>query len=71
MLRYVTRRAAGWFLVIAMATNATYFLASWFLDPRSNFKELRPVRTEEQISRALAPTTSTRTSRCSTAGGTG
>ncbi|MFE6053962.1 ABC transporter permease [Kitasatospora sp. NPDC056446] len=55
MLRYVTRRATGWLLVIAVATNATYFLASWFLDPRSNFKELRPVRTEEQISRALAP----------------
>nr|WP_240150556.1 ABC transporter permease [Streptomyces sp. SID7805] len=41
--------------MIVVATNATYFLASWFLDPRSNFKELRPVRSEAQIGRALAP----------------
>ncbi|WKE68348.1 ABC transporter permease [Streptomyces sp. WP-1] len=55
MVRYVMRKAAGWLLMIVVATNATYFLASWFLDPRSNFKELRPVRTEAQIDRALAP----------------
>ncbi|GAA2419457.1 ABC transporter permease [Streptomyces pulveraceus] len=55
MVRHVIRKAAGWLLMIVVATNATYFLASWFLDPRSNFKELRPVRTEEQIDRALAP----------------
>ncbi|KOV64627.1 ABC transporter permease [Streptomyces sp. MMG1121] len=55
MVRYVTRKALGWLLMIVVATNATYFLASWFLDPRSNFKELRPVRSEAQIDRALAP----------------
>ncbi|WP_328557745.1 ABC transporter permease [Streptomyces sp. NBC_00358] len=55
MVRYVTRKTAGWLLMIVVATNATYFLASWFLDPRSNFKELRPVRSEVQIDRALAP----------------
>ncbi|MFF7362052.1 ABC transporter permease subunit [Streptomyces sp. NPDC008125] len=55
MLRHVTRKIAGWLLMIAVATNATYFLASWFLDPRSNFKELRPARSEAQIDRALAP----------------
>ncbi|MEU3188623.1 ABC transporter permease [Streptomyces sp. NPDC006923] len=55
MVRYVMRKSAGWLLMIVVATNATYFLASWFLDPRSNFKELRPVRTEVQIDRALAP----------------
>ncbi|MGW2225030.1 ABC transporter permease [Streptomyces formicae] len=54
-MRYVVRKAGGWLLMIAVATNATYFLASWFLDPRSNYKELRPVRSEEQIGRALAP----------------
>ncbi|MGA4838271.1 ABC transporter permease [Streptomyces sp. G45] len=41
--------------MIVVATNATYFLASWFLDPRSNYRELRPAPSEEQISRALAP----------------
>ncbi|MEU5535803.1 ABC transporter permease [Streptomyces sp. NPDC020362] len=55
MVRHVTRKAVGWLLMIVVATNATYFLASWFLDPRSNFKELRPVRSEAQIDRALAP----------------
>lgn len=55
MVRYVMRKATGWVLMIVVATNATYFLASWFLDPRSNFKELRPVRSEDQIDRALAP----------------
>ncbi|WP_406146856.1 ABC transporter permease [Streptomyces sp. NBC_01012] len=55
MTRYVTRKAAGWLLMIVVATNATYFLSSWFLDPRSNYKELRPVRSEAQIDRALAP----------------
>lgn len=55
MLRHLTRKATGWLLMIVVATNATYFLASWFLDPRANYRELRPVRTEEQIDRALAP----------------
>ncbi|CAM5241418.1 ABC transporter permease [Streptomyces xanthochromogenes] len=55
MLRHVTRKAAGWLLMIAIATNATYFLASWFLDPRSNYQGLRPVRSEAQIDVALAP----------------
>uniref|UniRef100_A0AAU3GSR4 ABC transporter permease n=1 Tax=Streptomyces sp. NBC_01401 TaxID=2903854 RepID=A0AAU3GSR4_9ACTN len=55
MTRYVMRKATGWLLMIVAATNATYFLSSWFLDPRSNFKELRPVRSEAQIDRALAP----------------
>ncbi|MER0244332.1 ABC transporter permease [Streptomyces sp. HSW2009] len=54
-MRYVMRKAGGWLVMIAVATNATYFLASFFLDPRSNYKELRPVRSEEQIARALAP----------------
>ncbi|MFE6778505.1 ABC transporter permease [Streptomyces sp. NPDC057702] len=54
-MRYVMRKAGGWLLMIAVATNATYFLASWFLDPRSNYQELRPARSEEQIGRALAP----------------
>ncbi|OIK04264.1 ABC transporter permease [Streptomyces monashensis] len=55
MVRSVLRKAAGWVLMIVVATNATFFLASWFLDPRSNFRELRPVRSEAQIDQALAP----------------
>ncbi|MCG7205486.1 ABC transporter permease [Streptomyces arenae] len=51
----MTRKAAGWLAMIVVATNVTYLLAAWFLDPRSNYRGLRPVRTEDQIDRALAP----------------
>ncbi|MGW2788100.1 ABC transporter permease, partial [Streptomyces populi] len=51
----MTRKAAGWLVMIVVATNVTYLLASWFLDPRSNYRGLRPVRSEEQIDHALAP----------------
>lgn len=55
MVRYVARKAIGWLVMIVVATNATFFLASWFLDPRSNYRDLRPVRSDEQIAHALAP----------------
>ncbi|MGW0769118.1 ABC transporter permease [Streptomyces sp. NPDC002676] len=55
MLRHVIRKAAGWLAMIVVATNVTYVLAAWFLDPRSNYKGTRPVRTEAEIDRALAP----------------
>src|SRR3954465_5185909 len=41
-------------LMIVVATNLTYFLANWFLDPRANYLQLRPPRSPEQIDRALA-----------------
>ena len=53
MLRYVLRRGAGWLAMIVVATNLTYFLANSFLDPRANYLQLRPPRTEEEISRSL------------------
>lgn len=40
--------------MIVVATNLTYFLANIFLDPRSNYLQLRPPRTPEQISHSLA-----------------
>lgn len=48
------RKIAGWLLMIAVATNLTYFLANAFLDPRANYLQLRPPRTPEQIDRSLA-----------------
>ncbi|MGH3564507.1 MAG: ABC transporter permease [Pseudonocardia sp.] len=54
MLRYLLRKALGWFAMIVVATNLTYFLASFFLDPRANYLQLRPPRTAEQIARSLA-----------------
>jgi len=40
--------------MIVVATNLTYFLANWFLDPRANYVLLRPPPAPEQIDRALA-----------------
>ena len=40
--------------MVGLATNLTFFLANWFLDPRANYLQLRPPRTPEQIDRALA-----------------
>jgi peptide/nickel transport system permease protein len=54
VLRYVARRVVGWVLMIVVATNLTYFLANWFLDPRANYLQLRPPRSPAQIDRALA-----------------
>jgi peptide/nickel transport system permease protein len=55
MLKLILRRAAGWLALIVVAANVTYFLASFFLDPRSNYRDTRPTPSEEQIDNALAP----------------
>ncbi|MCX3058204.1 ABC transporter permease [Streptomyces beihaiensis] len=54
MLRYIARKAVGWFLMIVLATNLTYFLANAFLKPASNYTALRPPRTPAQINHSLA-----------------
>jgi len=53
VLRYLLRKIIGWLLMIAVATNLTFFLASFFLDPRANYLQLRPPRTPEQIDQSL------------------
>ena len=55
MIRYLVRRAAGWLLMIVVATNVTYFLAWAFLDPRSNYVGRRPPLSEQQIEALLGP----------------
>ncbi|MEV7418615.1 ABC transporter permease [Streptomyces sp. NPDC089919] len=55
MLRHVLRKTVGWLAMIVVAANATYLLAAWFLDPRSNYKDTRPVRSAAEIDQALAP----------------
>ncbi|MEV1291708.1 ABC transporter permease [Pseudonocardia sp. NPDC049635] len=54
VLRYLLRRGAGWVAMIVVATNLTYLLANSFLDPRVNYLQLRPPRSDEEISRSLA-----------------
>ncbi len=54
MIKYLARRAVGWLLMIVVATNLTYFIANFFLDPRSNYVGRRPPLPEETIDRTLS-----------------
>lgn len=49
------RRTLGWLLMIAVATNVTYFLAWSFLDPHSNYVGRKPPMSPEQIENLLRP----------------
>ncbi|GAC70632.1 ABC transporter permease [Gordonia soli] len=42
MIGYVGKRIATWAVLVFLATNLTWFLATWFLDPRSNYALRRP-----------------------------
>ena len=53
MLRYVARRLVGWALMIVVATNLTYFLASFYLHPRANYLGRRPPIPDETIDATL------------------
>lgn len=55
MVKLILKRIISWAAMIVIATNVTYFLADVFLDPRSNYRETRPVPTEAHIDQALAP----------------
>lgn len=54
MLKYLIQKSLGWLVMIVVATNLTYFLATAFLDPRANYLQLRPPRTDEEIATSLA-----------------
>lgn len=55
MIKYVLRKAAGWVVMIVVATNLTYLLASAYLDPRANYLERRPPLPKESIDQMLTP----------------
>lgn len=55
MVKYLLKNALKWTFVVFLATNITYFLASLFLDPRSNYMGRRPPMSSEQIHNLLAP----------------
>ncbi|WKD58770.1 ABC transporter permease [Corynebacterium caspium] len=55
MFKYLLKKASGWALIVFLATNLTFFLASAFLDPRSNYLGRRPPMTPEQIDLLLEP----------------
>lgn len=53
MLKFIVRRMVSYVAMLFVATSITYFLASMFLDPRSNYLALRPQPPEESIDRSL------------------
>lgn len=55
MFRYLLRKILSWSLIVFLATNLTYFLASFFLDPRANYFGRRPPLSPEQIDALLEP----------------
>lgn len=54
MIKYVLRRILGWILMIFLATNVTYVLATLFLDPRSNYTARRPPVPDYVIDNSLS-----------------
>ena len=53
MIGYLCRRLAAWAALVFVATNLTYFLATWFLDPRSNYALRRPPLPESVVDASL------------------
>lgn len=54
VVRYLLRRLVGWLVMIFVATNITYFLANFYLSPRSNYLGRRPPIPEATINVALS-----------------
>lgn len=53
VLKFLLRRLGGWLLMIVVATNLTYFLASAFLHPRSLYVGRRPPVPEATVDHIL------------------
>ncbi|MDR1852181.1 MAG: ABC transporter permease [Propionibacteriaceae bacterium] len=53
MIKYILRQALSWLLRIFVVINLSYFIASWFLHPASNYEERRPPLPEAQIQAQL------------------
>lgn len=55
MARYLIKKILGWVVMIFLAVNITYFLANFFLDPKSLYIGRRPPLPPEQIAATLRP----------------
>ncbi|KFF30714.1 ABC transporter permease [Bifidobacterium bombi] len=53
MLKYIVKRCVNYVIMLFVATSMTYFLASAFMDPRSNYMERHPHPPIESINRSL------------------
>lgn len=54
MFKYLLQRVVSWIIMILLATNLTFFLATWALDPKANYAERRPPIPPDQLDRMLA-----------------
>ncbi|AKA95960.1 ABC transporter permease [Corynebacterium ulcerans] len=55
MIKFLVKKTLGWLAMIFLAVNLTYFLASFFLNPRSNYVGRRPPVPESRIDAILTP----------------
>ncbi|GAB17055.1 putative ABC transporter permease protein [Gordonia effusa NBRC 100432] len=54
MIAYVAKRVASWAVLVFIATNLAFFLATAFLDPRSNYAARRPPLPEQVVDTTLS-----------------
>jgi peptide/nickel transport system permease protein len=53
MIRFLGRRLVNYVVMLLVATSLTYLLASWFMDPRSNYLARNPRPPVESINASL------------------
>ncbi|MFW0794199.1 ABC transporter permease [Gordonia sp. CPCC 205515] len=53
MIGYLSKRVVSWAVLVFLATNLTFFLATWFLDPRSNYADRKPPLPENVVDNTL------------------
>lgn len=53
MIKYIIKRIANYIVMLFVAITMTYFLASAFMDPRSNYMSRHPHPPIASINRAL------------------
>ncbi|ROZ99326.1 ABC transporter permease [Gordonia sp. OPL2] len=54
MIGYLCKRIASWAVLVFIATNFAFFLATWFLDPRSNYAQRKPPLPPEIVDNTLS-----------------
>ena len=53
MVGYLLRKTFGWIVLIVVATNLVFFLASALLQPRANYLSRRPPLPESVVESTL------------------
>src|SRR5699024_1121891 len=54
MLKFIAKRFVSYVAMLFIAMTLVYFVASWFLNPRSNYLSMRPVPPESAIDASLS-----------------